>query len=349
MIVAKYKFNPNTYADLLPEFNSEFTEYTTSDVNNGDGTITRTIESDSLPTFMRFGETSSGESDTTDKSKSLLDILDMNTSNLTNANNMFRYCVNLTSIICNWNISKVTSMVSMFNNCSSLTSLDVSNWNTSQVTNMNKMFNNCSSLTQLDVSNWNTSNVTNMSNMFQNCSSLTSLNISNWDTGKVTNMANMFNGCKALTSLDLNNWDTSNVTNMKSIFYDCKSLRKIKMINSTIPQLIEILPTRASSSVGYLFSPTPIPNEKNWNTILTYTGYNITIKTSQPLGKNDKLYWSSSNNRFEIDRNGVIEVPTVEGDIVDLPRLYQKIDTTISISTDNIKPSKIDISYKDIN
>ena len=121
------------------------------------------------------------------------------------------------------------------------------------------------------------------------------------------------------------------------------------MVNATIPQLVDVLPTRASSSVGYLFSPIPIPNDKNWNTIITYTGYNITIKTSQPLGKNDRLYWSSSNNRFEIDRNGVIEVPTVEGDIVDLPRLYQKEDTTINISTDNIKPSKIDIEYKDIN
>ena len=136
---------------------------------------------------------------------------------------------------------------------------------------------------------------------------------------------------------------------MTEMFNNCSSLRKIKLINSTIPQLTEMLPTRASSSVGYLFSPTPIPNEKNWNTIISYTGYNITIKTSRPLGKNDKLYWSSSNNRFEIDRNGVVEVPTVEGDIVDLPRLYQKEDTTINISTDNIKPRKIDIEYNDIN
>ena len=59
MIVVKYKFNPNTYANLLPVFNSEFTSYTKFDTTNSDGTITRTIESTSLPTRMRFGDTSS--------------------------------------------------------------------------------------------------------------------------------------------------------------------------------------------------------------------------------------------------------------------------------------------------
>ena len=61
------------------------------------------------------------------------------------------------------------------------------------------------------------------------------------------------------------------------------------------------------------------------------------------------MYWNDTEKRYEIDRNGAIEVPTVEGDIINLPRLYQKVDTTISISTDNIEPSKIDISYKDIH
>ena len=184
---------------------------------------------------------------------------------------------------------------------------------------MGVTFSYCSSLTSLDVSNWNTSNVNNMSTIFHKCSKLTTLDLSNWNTSNVTDMNNVFSYCPSLTSLDINNWHTSKVTNIEGIFYDCKSLRKIKMINATIPQLTDILPTRASSSVGYLFSPTPIPNEKNWNTIISYSKYNITIKISKPLGKNDKLYWSSSNNRFEIDRNGVIEVPTVEGDIVDLP------------------------------
>ena len=83
--------------------------------------------------------------------------------------------------------------------------------------------------------------------------------------------------------------------------------------------------------------------------IKTNEDFIISIKTDLPLTKDDKLYWNDTEKRYEIDRNGAIEVPTVEGDIINLPRLYQKVDTTISISTDNIEPSKIDISYKDIH
>ena len=60
------------------------------------------------------------------------------------------------------NTSNVTNMDQMFRGCESLTSLDVSNFNTAKVTNMRLMFNYCFGLTSLDVSNFNTSNVTTM-------------------------------------------------------------------------------------------------------------------------------------------------------------------------------------------
>ena len=53
-IVVKYRFNPQTYENLLPQFNSGYTSYTVSDVTNHDGTITRTIESSTLPTLMNY-------------------------------------------------------------------------------------------------------------------------------------------------------------------------------------------------------------------------------------------------------------------------------------------------------
>ena len=43
-IVAKYKFNQNTYADFIPEFNSGFT-YAITDEIDTDGYTIRTIES----------------------------------------------------------------------------------------------------------------------------------------------------------------------------------------------------------------------------------------------------------------------------------------------------------------
>ena len=83
--------------------------------------------------------------------------------------------------------------------------------------------------------------------------------------------------------------------------------------------------------------------------IKTNEGFNISIQTNNPLAKGDKLYWNKSNKRYEIDRGGSIEVPTVSGDVIDLPRLYQKEDTNFTIESGNIKPSKTSINYLDID
>ena len=82
--------------------------------------------------------------------------------------------------------------------------------------------------------------------------------------------------------------------------------------------------------------------------IKTNEGFRVSVQTNNPLTKEDNLYWNKSNKRYEIDRNGVIEVPVVEGDVIDLPRLYQRDGTNINISTGNIKPAKTKIVYKDI-
>ena len=96
-IVAKYRFDPTIYADYMPEFNSDFYEYyVSSDVKNDDGTITRTIECYTTPTLMRFGQIwADGESGATDKSLSLLEVYECDTSNITSMNSMFRWCTNL--------------------------------------------------------------------------------------------------------------------------------------------------------------------------------------------------------------------------------------------------------------
>lgn len=83
--------------------------------------------------------------------------------------------------------------------------------------------------------------------------------------------------------------------------------------------------------------------------IKTNEGFNISIHTNNPLAKGDKLYWNKSNKRYEIDRNGVIEISLVEGDIIDLPRLYQRDDTDLVVETGNIKSSNVKIEYLDIN
>ena len=242
--VAKYTFTSTT--DTLPTFNSEFTNYTITDVDNGDGTTTRTIISvGKYPTSISFkgcsGLLSVEELDTSNvtdmsrlfyncKSLSSVNLSNLNTSKVTNMYGMFYYTA-LTSLdLSNLDTSNVTNMSWMFRNCKSLTSLNVSNWDTSNLTDMSQIFANCTNLTSVDLSHFDTSNVTTMAYIFNNCSKLTSLNLSNWDTGNVNTMAYMFYGCNALTSLDVSTFNTSNVTNM-SYMFGCPSLTSLNLSN----------------------------------------------------------------------------------------------------------------------
>ena len=150
-----------------------------------------------------------------------IDLSALDTSEVTNMNEMFYECFSLTSLdVSNFDTSKVVNMGGMFKECG-ITSLNLSGFNTSQVTNMSNMFFRCVNLKSLDVSNFDTSKVTNMSSMFNRCTSLTSLDLSSFDTSKVTNMIEMFHKCGKLTSLDVSNFDTSKVTRMDNIFCDC--------------------------------------------------------------------------------------------------------------------------------
>ena len=137
----------NCIADVIPIFNDDFT-YTYEDTVE-DSVTTRTIKSPSLPTRIQFGSIG-----TTPGTTPLLEVISVNTSNL-------------------------TTMEKMFNGCSQLTQLNISNWDTSNVKSMHYMFQNCSQLTQLDVSNWDTSSVTSMNEIFQNCSNLRKIKILN--------------------------------------------------------------------------------------------------------------------------------------------------------------------------
>ena len=271
-VIAKYKFNNTLEANLLPEFNSEFTSdlYTVTDEVDGEVT-TRTIESESLPTLMRFGYRATADSaesphGTQAEAESLLDVLEMSIDGLTTMSDMFRLCENVISIVLNGvgnginsmrsmcenclslttlitnnlDTSNVTKMQFAFSQCNKLTSLDVSNFNTSNVTSMHSMFSNCNKLTSLDVSNFNTSNVTSMQNMFYNCTNLNTLDVSNFNTSNVTTMQSMFSGCNKLTSLDVSNFNTSNVTSMRSMFNSCNNLTSLDVSNFDTSNVTDI-------------------------------------------------------------------------------------------------------------
>ena len=89
---------------------------------------------------------------------------------VTDVSYMFARCPSLVDII-NLDTSNFKDMSYMFKECFLLSSLpDISKWNTSNVNDMSEIFYGCSSLLSLpDISKWNTSNVNDMSDMFNGC------------------------------------------------------------------------------------------------------------------------------------------------------------------------------------
>ena len=163
-----------------------------------------------------------------------------NTANVTNMEEMFYSCQNLSSLdLSKFNTEKVTNMSGMFAGCQKLSSLDLSKFNTKEVKHMNSMFESCSALSSLDLSNFNTANVESMSGMFAGCQKLSSLTLSNFNTANVEFMDNMFNGCSVLTSLDLSNFNTKEVMYMYSMFQACSALTTIYASDEFVTTKVE--------------------------------------------------------------------------------------------------------------
>lgn len=86
--------------------------------------------------------------------------------------------------------------------------IDISEWDTSNVKLMNGMFDGCGYLQSTgNLGNWDVSNVENMSFMFNDCRNLTNIgDLSSWEVNGIE-MNCMFQGCKRLKNIgDIYNW-----------------------------------------------------------------------------------------------------------------------------------------------
>ena len=179
-------------------------------------------------------------------SLSSMDLTYLDTSNVTNMNQMFYQSV-ATEIkgLNDFNTSKVTNMGGMFG-YSKLTCLDLSSFDTSNVTNMYQMFYNSAATEIKGLNNFSTSKVTDMSYMF-GLSKLTTLDLSSFDTSNVTNMSLMFSNSKA-TNIVLSGWDTSKVTDMSYMFYS---------LSTTNVTGLDKLNTSSVTNMSYMFYEYP--------------------------------------------------------------------------------------------
>lgn len=139
-------------------------------------------------------------------------------SNVTNFNQMFYNCRELTSIQ-NIYFEIAESIFNMCYLCESLTS--ISDINFSNVINANGAFNSCNYL--INVSDIDFSNVTNANGIFYSCQRLE--RVLNVYLPNGTDTTNMFYNCRALTSISDINF--SNVTAATNMFKGCSALSSI--------------------------------------------------------------------------------------------------------------------------
>jgi len=130
-----------------------------------------------------------------------LDLKSWNTSNATEASNMFYEMYSLKTVKFSrlFDLSNVEDIRSMFFHCTSLEYVDVSDWNVKERTiYINHMFNGCEKLKRVDgLEKWNVSCVQYTNDMFRDCKSLQYINIDSWSDKlkRLRNDNGMFYGC----------------------------------------------------------------------------------------------------------------------------------------------------------
>lgn len=95
------------------------------------------------------------------------DVTNVNTSEITDMNQLFYGITDFEQDISNWDVSSVEDMYMMFAGCK-IFDQDLSYWNVSNVTDMSMMFAGCEAFNQ-NISGWNISPITNMNMMFAGC------------------------------------------------------------------------------------------------------------------------------------------------------------------------------------
>lgn len=166
-----------------------------------------------------------GSNTSTNATMQLAQQIQIISSNITSADQLFLNCYALQDVTFNTS-GTLSSTGSMFSNCRTLRVAPF--FNTASVTSMSGMFSSCFDLQSVPL--YNTASVTVMSTMFNNCSSLK--NVPLFNTALVQNMSNMFGTCVSLETVPL--FNTASATNMNGMFFNSTALKSVPLFNTAL-------------------------------------------------------------------------------------------------------------------
>lgn len=224
IIVAEYKFNNTVTANYLPTF---YDGYNISRVVDtiADTITTRKVIATESPSEMYFTG-----------STALVEVLDVDISNIVEAKQMFESCSNLTHVkLGDEPTPKLISMERMFNTCKKLVSIDFGGLTTDNLEFLSATFSDCAAITSIPVSDWNVKKVTSLAATFRRCSKLVDLDLSNWEIDNLIYASGTFTNDYVLKSLNLSKVNVENLENAQQMFYGCRALTELDLSTWKIP------------------------------------------------------------------------------------------------------------------
>ena len=156
-------------------------------------------------------------------------MINWNTSNITNMYESFTFANTFNQALDNWDVSNVTTMQNTFYGANAFNnggSTGINNWDTSSCQNMTNMFYTAYAFNQ-PIGDWDVSSVTNINYMFRNSpfNNGGSPSISGWDTSSVQYMLGVFNSNSSFNQ-PIGSWNTSKVTDMYNMFQSASSFNQ---------------------------------------------------------------------------------------------------------------------------
>lgn len=147
--------------------------------------------------------------------------------------------------------SQVTNMNNMFEECNSLENINLTNFNTSNVTTMYGMFNGCTSLKNISFLSFNTLKLTDTSYMFNNCENITNLDLSSFDLSSLKNYSNMFYGMSLLAELKTPKASSDYEIVLPKKMYDILDNGYTSLTNATPTETILKLPNMLNKATEF--------------------------------------------------------------------------------------------------
>ena len=141
---------------------------------------------------------------------------------LTDMSNMFANVKMSTISLSDLNASNVTNMNSMFRGCTNLKTINVGLLDTTNVIDMGYMLADSSNLEIVSLAGLNTSNVTTMEGMLSGLPKIKAFDLSTFDFKQVANLSKLFMGDSLLNEVTMMT-DVSSVVSLNDMFKDVKN------------------------------------------------------------------------------------------------------------------------------